>query len=112
MGGSWNLFHIIPDPRITWAQRVHASPAVLTHLGMPLNNVIPNILTFNPTLRKRIFQGAAVLAVAGALHQPFLGSGHDPRIPVYDSTEKRGRKHKDNMGADGDLALAMYYNNK
>jgi hypothetical protein len=116
MGGE-GLFKVINNPHIAAAERVGASKEVLKKLGLAFQEpgesyadflvrraASRELLVFNPTLRKRLVYGTLAVGVIGALNTMNGPGGHDPRVPVYDNS--------DNMGADGDLALSMYYNNR
>jgi hypothetical protein len=116
MGGE-GLFKVINNPHIAAAERVGASREVLEKLGLAFPRpgephadflrrkaASRELLVFNPTLRKRLIYGALAVGAVGTLRTMNGPGGHDPRVPVYDSS--------DSMGADGDLALSMYYNNR
>ena len=113
MGGTWKLFQEVDNPSIVNALKAGASPNVLKKLGYVAGDPDSmKILTFNTTLRKRLLHGAIGVAAIGSLRAT---GGEDPRIPVYDNTtgmREAGDRSRGNMGADGDLALSMYYNNR
>lgn len=119
MGGE-GLFKVVDNPNIANALRAGASPNVLRRLGYAVDRKAGEtaaafakrqassmqMLTFNPTLRKRMWHGAIAVAAISSLRAT---GGHDPRVALYDES---GIRERGNMGADGDLALSMYYNNR
>jgi len=115
--GRRGLFYSIENPAIKSALKAGASNSVLKRLGYEVEQRVgetaeqfasrqaasAQTITFNQTLRKRLWHGAIGIAAFNSMRS--LG---DSRIPVYDESGISQR----NMGADGDLALSMYYNQK
>jgi hypothetical protein len=117
MGGE-GLFKVIENPHILAAERMGASKETLERLGLafrkedePLKDFLKRreasreMLVLNPTLRKRLVYGGMAVGAIGALGAMNGPGGHDRRVPVYSNSSN-------DMGADGDLALSMYYNNR
>jgi hypothetical protein len=117
MGGE-GLFKVIENPHILAAERMGASKETLERLGLAFQKegeslqafmrrreASRELLVLNPTLRKRLVYGSVAVGAIGALSNMSGPGGHDRRVPVYSNSSN-------DMGADGDLALSMYYNNR
>lgn len=88
----------------------------VTSSGLFIDPPMPEkIVTFNPTLRKRMYAG--MYAIAGLSAATAAMYHEDPRVPVSDITDPTidyTQKNKRSMdyGTTGDYVLSSYYNQR